>query len=257
MAGHGTFSETNPVWRGISRFTDMLIMGLLFLITSLPVITIGASLCAFYYAAMDSLRKEDGYILKRYFTAFGKNFKKATLLWLILLLAGGIEGAYLYCVNQFAGTTLATLMLVFAVLIGLVWLMIFAFAFPLQARFENTLIGILKNSILLSVGHLPFFFVILATIAVFGFAMVWFWPRSLFFALLFGGALGFVVVHYYETNFKKWGYIAEDDGKIKNDDYEFTVEVDFNELQDHKEAEAASDDMDETEGRKISVQGND
>ena len=85
MSNYGTFGENNPVWKAINRYADMLLTGVLFVITCLPVVTIGASLCAFYYTAMDSLRKEDGYIFKRYFSSFGKNFKKATILWLIML----------------------------------------------------------------------------------------------------------------------------------------------------------------------------
>ena len=51
------------------------------------------------------------------------------------------------------------------------------------------------------------------------------------------GVVGYLLVYNYERFFKKCGYIAEDDGKIKNDDYDFEVEVDYDELH-RQEAEA-------------------
>ena len=38
--------------------------------------------------------------------------------------------------------------------------------------------------------------------------------------------------------FKKCGYIDEDDGKIKNDDYEFEVEVDYDKLYNREDDES-------------------
>ena len=67
------------------------------------------------------------------------------------------------------------------------------------------------------------------------------------FVLFLGiGAIGYLLVYNYERLFKKCGYIAEDDGKIENDDYDFEVEVDFDELH-RQEAEAQTTETEETE----------
>ncbi len=230
MSNYGTFGENNPVWRGICRITDMLILGLLFLLTCLPVFTIGAALSGFYYAAMDSMRKEDGYIFKRYFTAFGKNFKKATLIWLIFMVTGGIFFLDVYYWAGQSDLSIALFMFGFSLILCVVWLMTFIFAFPLQARFENTVMKTIQNAFLLAVSHLPFTIVMFILIILIALLCYVIWPWSMILALVATGIIGYLVVHYFETSFKKWGYIDVDDGKIKDDDLDFKVEVNYDDI---------------------------
>ena len=66
--------------------------------------------------------------------------------------------------------------------------------------------------------------------------------------ILFGtGVAGYLLVYNFERFFKKCGYIDEDDGKIVNDDYDFNVEVDFDEVYDRKERELYEDSEEEME----------
>lgn len=235
MSNFGTFGENNPVWKAVNRFADMMLIGILFIITCIPIVTIGASLCAFYYTVMDSLRKEDGYIFRRYFTNFGKNFKKGTLIWLIML------GLFVICVVNLLCWTLnydmviAPVMLVISVILTLVWLMTFVFVFPLQARFENKIGQTIQNAFLLAISHLPFTISVILLLGILGFLCAVSW-LAVFCMLLFGiGVAGYLLVYNFERFFKKCGYIEEDDGKIKNDDYDFEVDVDFEKIHAHTE----------------------
>lgn len=237
MSNYGTFGENNPVWKAINRYADMLLTGVLFVITCLPVVTIGASLCAFYYTAMDSLRKEDGYIFKRYFSSFGKNFKKATILWLIMLAIAAVLGldVYFWLVNsqvQFSGV-----MLGISGILCFLWFMTFMFVFPLQTRFENSIGKTLQNAFMIGLGRLPFTVGVLVLLGIIGFLCVSSIVIGTIVFFLGIGVVGYLLVYNYERFFKKCGYIAEDDGKIKNDDYDFEVEVDYDELH-RQEAEA-------------------
>lgn len=247
MSNYGTFGENNPVWRAICRITDMVVMGILFLLTCIPIITIGAALSGFYYAAMDSMRKEDGYVLKRYFTAFGRNFKKATLIWLFFIITGGICFMDVYFWAGHAEITGALFMFAFSLILCIVWLMTFIFAFPLQARFENTVKKTIENAFLLAVSHLPFTIIMFLLIGILAVLCYITWPAAIIFIIIGIGIVGYLVVHYYETNFKKWGYIDKDDGKIKDDDMDFKVEIDYDELYGHDETETEEpDDIDGT-----------
>ncbi|MCM1495282.1 MAG: DUF624 domain-containing protein [Bacteroides sp.] len=250
MSNYGTFGENNPVWKAINRFADMMVTGILFIITCIPVITIGASLCAFYYTAMDSLRKEDGYIFKRYFISFGKNFKKGTLIWLIMLAAGIIFGMDIYFWLAVSDMQFAVAMVIISAIIALAWLLTFVFVFPLQARFENTIKNTIKNAFLIGVSHLPFAVavIIFLGILVYLCCLSWF---AVIIMVLFGiGVSGYLLVYNFERFFKKCGYIDENDGKINNDDYDFNIEVDFDEIYDRKEEAslgASEGDMDDSE----------
>ena len=78
--------ENNLVIRVSTMLTNLLLINFLTLLTCLPVITIGASLTAMHDCLQQILRKEDGYIARRFFKSFRSNFKQATLLWLPFLL---------------------------------------------------------------------------------------------------------------------------------------------------------------------------
>ena len=208
----------------------MMVTGLLFLVTCLPIVTIGASLCAFYYTAMDSLRKEDGYIFKRYFVSFGKNFKKATGIWLIMLALGIIFGVDIVFWLMNSGTSISVVMLIVSGLLTFAWLITVLYVFPLQTRFENTIRKTIQNAFLIALSHLPFTIAIILLFALLGFLCYVSWFVVCVMILFGNGVVGYLLVYNFERLFKKSGYIDEDDGKIKNDDYEFNVDVDFDEV---------------------------
>ena len=68
-----------------SKVMDAVILGVLWLICSVPIITIGAASSAFYYAYNKCVCQERGYAWTAFFAGFRSNFKQATLLWLGLL----------------------------------------------------------------------------------------------------------------------------------------------------------------------------
>lgn len=249
MSNYGTFGENNPVWKAINRFADMMVTGILFIITCIPVITIGASVCAFYYTAMDSLRKEDGYIFKRYFISFGKNFKKGTLIWLIMLVTGIIFGMDIYFWLAVSDLQFAVAMVIISAIIALAWLLTLVFVFPLQARFENTIKNTIKNAFLIGVSHLPFAAAVIIFLGILAYLCCLSWFVVIIMVLFGIGVSGYLLVYNFERFFKKCGYIDENDGKIHNDDYDFNVEVDFDEIYDRKEeasSEASAGDMDDS-----------
>lgn len=247
MSNYGTFGENNPVWKAINRFADMMVIGILFIITCIPVITIGAALCAFYYTAMDSLRKEDGYIFKRYFVSFAKNFKKGTLIWLIMLAAGIVFGVDIYFWLAVSDMQFSVVMVIISAIIALAWLLTLVFVFPLQARFENTIKNTIKNAFLIGVSHLPFAVAVIIFLGILAYLCCLSWFVVIVMILFGAGVAGYLLVYNFERFFKKCGYIDEDDGKIVNDDYDFNVEVDFDEVYDRKEKSLSEDSEGEME----------
>ena len=116
--------------------------------------------------------------------------------------------------------------------------MTFIVAFPLQARFENTIGKTLQNAFLIAISHLPFTVAIIILLGMVGYLCYLSW-LVLLLMLLFGtGVIGYLLVYNFERLFKKCGYIDEDDGKIKNDDYEFEVEVDYDKLYNREDDES-------------------
>ena len=73
--------------QGWNDLTDAIWINMLMLVTSLPVVTAGAALCAGSTALRKSQRGQ-GTVTRNYFAAFRENLAKATLLWLICYRLG-------------------------------------------------------------------------------------------------------------------------------------------------------------------------
>jgi len=139
----------------LSDFADLLIANILWLITSIPLVTLGASTAALYSVMRSPSEKcYRSSIVLNFFAAFGKNFKKATLALLVLLIPGA-----LVLVNAFVLIFgLLETSIVGYVICGLSILLFFflwTYAFPLIATFDNTVFKSLANALILSVAHLP------------------------------------------------------------------------------------------------------
>ena len=150
----GVFSLDNPVMRFLSRVADIMILNLLFIICSLPIITIGASLSALYYCLFKIKEEEEGYLVKKFFHSFKDNLKQATLMWLIMLalfLVLFLEFMMYRNVDGTIGTVVRSI-----VLIGLIfWYLISTYAFALQAKFYNSIRNTFHNAVLLIFANGP------------------------------------------------------------------------------------------------------
>lgn len=151
----------NIVTRALSRICDLMLLNLLWLICSIPIITIGASTTALYTVMLKLVKNEEGYIVRGFLEAFRDNFKKATILWGILLTLGVIIGFDIRFATLLKGTARAVLQSLFFVF-AIIWVCVVIYIFPLMARYENTTKNTIKNALILSVGRLPYTLIMLA-----------------------------------------------------------------------------------------------
>ncbi|NSG23771.1 YesL family protein, partial [Blautia wexlerae] len=73
------------LFRFLDRLWDLIVLNVLFIITCIPLFTVGAAISALYTVTMKGVRKEDSYIVRSYLSAFKENFKKSTILWLLMI----------------------------------------------------------------------------------------------------------------------------------------------------------------------------
>ena len=157
-----------------SKFSQLLLklcyacyLNLLWLVCSLPIVTVGASTTALYYSCLKIVRDEDSHVGACFFRSFRENFKQATALWLILLglglfLAG--DGYIVYHLRQSAEGAMAvvwTLILAMVIAGAIVYVIVLEYVFPLVASVSNTNTAMLKNAFLIGTHYL------FATILVF------------------------------------------------------------------------------------------
>ena len=125
--------------------TDLMGLNLLWLLTSLPVFTVGASSSAAYAVLLRYVRDGSVPVTKTFFRCFKENFLQATALWLLSILLAAV----VYIDWHFAGTVtgaVQTLYSVLAIVLLVAVGVLLTLAIPIQAYYQNTLGNILKNA---------------------------------------------------------------------------------------------------------------
>lgn len=177
------FDADNAFFRFMSRVADALILNLFFLITSIPIVTIGASYTAMYYYCTKAIGNEEGYLWKSYWKSFKTNFVQGFLMELFFVVVGVIlyvDLKYLYG-NAFNGGFGWRLLFFIVVGMAILAAVTLLYAFPLLSRFDNTTFNIIRNAAFMSLRHLP---QTVPLILIFGLAAFIGWamfPVSIFF----------------------------------------------------------------------------
>ena len=149
------FNYDSPIMQFLSRITDLFILNFLFLICSIPIVTIGAAATALYSVTLKMAKNEESYIFSSFFRAFKSNFKHSTVSWLILLLAGIVLAMDYRAVGIMGGSfqQIFSFLLFF---LCIIFLFPAIYIFPYIARFENTIKNSLKNAFIISIAQLPY-----------------------------------------------------------------------------------------------------
>ncbi len=158
------FSLDGKFFKGLMKIGDFLILGIVGVVFSLPIITLGASITGMFYAGMKLAKNEESYVFKDFWHSFKSNFKQAFILELILGVAAAILIQNINnCLwwGEKEGTMTPVLFLYATIGLILVLVGIIVYVFPLLAKFNNTVFGTLKNGLLLCMKHLPQTFVML------------------------------------------------------------------------------------------------
>lgn len=149
------FRMDSPLMRFLTKIADLMVLNILFCVTSIPLITIGASWTALYSVTLKMVRDEEGSVSRSYFRSFRQNFKQATLLWLGVLVVLALLVLDIRVLNGMAGGTAPGLLRVGVEILALLGIMVLQYLFPSLARFEASLADTLKNACMMALAHLP------------------------------------------------------------------------------------------------------
>lgn len=149
------FNPDNAFSKFMTKLVDMVILSVLFVISSIPVITIGAAGCGLYYSMNKSIRHNRGYVSAEFWNGFKSNFKVATPIWLFSLAGYLLMAADLYLVTHLmSGGAYSALTIVFIVITIFLtaWNL---YTFPYISRFENTRRESMGNAGRIAIAELP------------------------------------------------------------------------------------------------------
>ncbi len=199
----GLFSVNSKLMAALSRIVDLVVLNVIYLLTCLPILTIGAANTALYTVCFRFGTSRESGICRSYFKAFRENFKQATGLWLLILLYLVCDIFNIFLFLQMEGD-IKYIFVVFAVL-GILILMVYSYTFPQLSQFVNTVGKTLRNSIAFTVAYLPQSIVITA-VNILPFAVMILFPYlyavlGLFWCLFYFSCAACINVHFLRKIF--------------------------------------------------------
>lgn len=164
----------------MGRLIDFLILTVLWVVTSLPVITMGTATATVYEISLKMAENREGYLFQTYFKTFKKLWKQTIVAWIVVLAVGLILVGDLYiCIK--IKTPVTTIFLAAFALITIVYMLTITYLIPLITVLPNTLLNSIKAAFYLGIRYFGWsilMIVIFACIMTVGIFI--FWPVLLF-----------------------------------------------------------------------------
>lgn len=150
------FNPENRFWMFMDKVMDAMIISILWLVCSLPIVTMGAATTAVFQFTLYQVRDEEGYVWKSFFKAFRQNFRQATILWLTGLAAGIFLVVDVYLCMQLRIPGMMRMVVMTGLgCVGLIYLLTMMYVLPLTACFQVTVKRAIRDSFVMAVGNLP------------------------------------------------------------------------------------------------------
>ena len=193
-----TLRPENPVMIFMEKVFNMMLANVLFLVCSVPVITMGAALTGLIQVVQDQIYHDEEPVIRRFFTAFRENFRQATLAFIMLaVFLAGMTCNALLVLTYLRGWIAQLCYILLGVLTALV-LCIMSYLFPMMVRYRNSMRDHLNNSLILTVVKLPRTIAMLFLNTLF-FLIPFFSFRIFLATMVFWLIIGFSFISYSDT----------------------------------------------------------
>lgn len=149
------FHPDGRLYQWVLKVYEILVLHFLFLVASIPLVTIGASTTALYAAWFKIWDGTDrGKLAATFFAEFRSNFVKSSVVWLAMAALGAACFFVIYpyaigpAVRAFPPLTFAVILVVAIVALTA------GYIFPMLARFENTAWKTVSNAFLVAMSNM-------------------------------------------------------------------------------------------------------
>ena len=146
------FKYDSAFSNGLARVIDLLVLNVLWIICSLPVITLGAATTAMYYSMIKIVREKDSGIVKMFFHSFFQNLKQGCCLTIIFLIGEIVLCSGIQTYSTMGGFFSRIAMIILIILL-IIWGILFSYVFPLLAQFDNTIKNTIKNALIICISN--------------------------------------------------------------------------------------------------------
>lgn len=162
------FNPDSKFMHILEKITQCMILSVLWIIASLPLVTLGAATTSLYYTVNKVIRHDTGNLWGTFWHGFRTNFKQATIVGGIALLMNFALALDVLILHQslIAGKMYGWLIIPFLLLWAFV-IMWMHYVFPYIARFADDVKTTLRNTLFMCLGHIRDSFTMLLTFLVF------------------------------------------------------------------------------------------
>lgn len=181
------------------KLFDVMILGFLWILCSLPLVTIGASCTALYYSIVKCIKNNEGYVSRCFFHSFKQNFVPATILWVVFAGVSFLMQLNIGILVQKAEGYFGLFFIVLYALVNVYAVIAACYAFPALSRYDMPAGWILKISLYMSGRYFLTSLMLLVILACIG-VFIWYVPLLILFA---PGPAAFLMSEFLERVLKK------------------------------------------------------
>lgn len=207
------FNPDTPVNRLFSKIFCILYLNLLWLICSIPIVTIGPATTALCYTMLKVVSGDDSSTTNYFFHSFRQNFKQGTILGIACTLLG-LLFFYDLIYYVIAPGKIISVMQIIQIFIIFFYLMILTWVFAVLAKFDNTILNILQSAFYLSLRYFGYSIIMIISELSLSFIMFFYVPLL---ALWGVGLITFLNCICFQHVFSKYISASKDDIHSEND----------------------------------------
>lgn len=157
---------TNRFIECMEKIADMFLLSLLWLIASLPVVTVIPATIALYYCAVKKIRRGVGNLVPNFLSAFKENLKQGIILdFIYLFIAAGCYMARHFALFMGLSHPLGKVYYIFYLMVIVLTAIVSAYLLPVVSRFRTDLFSALRLALSFAFGNLVTLIPLLITFA--------------------------------------------------------------------------------------------
>ena len=204
----------------MTKLTELFVLNIMWLVFSLPIVTLGISTIAAFTVALRIAENDEGYIARDFLKAFKENWKQGIPMSFITIIC--IWAVYLDFQIYRASAENSIMFLIIGILAAYILTFSLLYVYPLLARYENTLLNSLRNSFRISMKYFLRSLLLILLLAVEIAAMFWNYTTMILIVLI-GPAFAMLTVSTFAMAIfreleKIPGTVAEDEPAATDDD---------------------------------------
>ena len=190
------FRVEGPFYRIMLKIWELFVLNLLMLITSLPILTIGAAQTAGFTVTIRMISFDETRIISTYVQSFKENLKQSTIVWSGISVLSGILVINWNCLSSF--NQLNSWVTIGVAIVTLIVVHFFQVVFFYISRFEDS-----TKQAVINIIKLPFYYpvktLLLLLISILPIVITLLSPYLVVFGLYISIFIGISFIHFLRT----------------------------------------------------------